>query len=355
MSKELTTKVASHIQGMLKKNSAALIKTLPRGFNYDRMCRTVINAISTTPKLAECTPASIFLSCVKAFSMGLEPNGPFGHGYLIPFNSKITVNGKKTWVKECQFMPGYRGLIDCARRSGEIALVKASVVHENDTVNVNAATAQELHSYNPFAEDRGKVLGYLAIFVLKDGTFDFEAMRISEINDIRERSKSKDFGPWVTDYNEMAKKTVLKRLLKRAPMSIEKPELAEAVEADHKASTGERQNNEDIIDVVGLEVSEEDRNMDQKIASEMADDNANAVINKAKKVDKANAKKETPAKPKKDSKNIAQKKEMMMSVIDDNCKDMIELSGITDAYALQLWNDAGQDVQTFAEALMALD
>jgi len=240
--KSLVNTTAGQIQAMLKKNQEALIRTLPRGFNYDRMCRSVVNAISTTPAIAKCTPASIFLSTVRAFSMGLEPNGPLGQGYLVPFGN------------QCQFMPGYRGLIDISRRTGEIALFKAVAVHEKDSFNVNADKYNELHTYDPFSEDRGKIVGYYAVYVLKDGYFDFEPMRLSEIEEIRKRSKCSNNGPWVTDFSEMCKKTVIKRLAKRAPASIE---LAQAIELDHKAQAGESQDG--IIDITGIEVTEEEQ------------------------------------------------------------------------------------------------
>lgn len=243
--RSLTVVTSERVKDMLTKNRDALIRSLPAGFNVDRMSRVVINAISTTPAIAECTPATIFLSAVRAFSCGLEPNGALNEGYLVPFFNSKSGN------KECQFMPSYRGLIQLARRSGEIAGVYAKTVHENDEFEVEEGTFRSItHKPNYFGQ-RGKAIGYYAVFTLKDGSQDFEVMGFEEIEAIRKRSKAGNNGPWQTDYDEMAKKTVLKRLLKRAPGKIE---IAAAVENDNKAAMGEEQGA--IIDIEGLEVDD---------------------------------------------------------------------------------------------------
>ena len=236
--KNLTTVTAGKVKDLLEKNRGALMKSLPQGFNYERMCRVVINAISTTPAIAECRPDTIFLSTVRAFSCGLEPNGALNEGYLVPF-----FNGK-SGQKECQFMPSYRGLINLARRSGEISKIYAKTVHENDEFEVEEGTEQRIRHTPDYFGNRGKAVGYYAVFTLKDGSVDFEIMGAQEIEAVRSRSKAKSSGPWQTDYDEMAKKTVLKRLLKRAPARIE---LGSAMEYDHRAAMGDDQS--DIIDV----------------------------------------------------------------------------------------------------------
>lgn len=241
---------AAVVKQMLEKNRSSLIKSLPRGFdNYDRMSRAVINAISTTPQLAQCTPDSLFLSIVKGFAYGLEPNGLLGHGYLVPFKDK--------GVMKAQFMPGYRGLIDLARRTGEISEVYATEVYENDKFEVSLGTEKSLIHKPDMFSDRGQVKGWYAVFRLKDGSVDFEIMGKSDIEKIRKLSKAggSDFSPWNSGhYDEMARKTVIKKLLKRAPQSIE---CAAVVDADNRAAMGEAQDNSDIIDIVGGMVEDE--------------------------------------------------------------------------------------------------
>lgn len=249
MSTSLTKSTAVMVSDLLDKNRSKIIKSLPNGFNYDRMCRTVVNAVSVTPKIAECTAGSIFLSCVKAFTMGLEPNGALAEGYLVPFRN----NNKG--VMECQFMPGYRGLINLVRRSGQIANIYASAIHKNDTIEIQEGTTKSIVHKPDYFGDRGVVVGYYAVMVDKEGNSDFEVMSIGEIEKIRKRSKSANNGPWVTDFDEMAKKTVLKRLMKRAPMSIE---LAKGVESDNKISMGEP--DDGVIDIDGIEIPDDMNN-----------------------------------------------------------------------------------------------
>lgn len=244
----LAKKTAGIVSAYLVKNKEVILKTLPHGFNYDRMCRTVINAICTTPILAKCDAGSIFLSTVRGFALGLEPNGALSEGYLVPYwNSK-----KNTY--EAQFMPSYRGLVNLARRSGEITEIYAKAVCENDTFEVEEGTERKIIHKPGYTKKRGAAVCYYAVFKTVSGGVDFEVMSRDEIDAIKSRSKSVQSGktcPWDTDYDEMAKKTVMKRLLKRAPMSIE---FADAVKAETAAAMGEEADNSDILDIEGLEV-----------------------------------------------------------------------------------------------------
>lgn len=243
----IAKQTATQVNTMLAKNKTAIMATLPKGFNYDRMCRTLINAISTTPQLANCTPASLFLSSVRSFSLGLEPNGALAEAYLVPYwNSKKACN-------EAQFMPSYRGLQNLARRSGEIVELFSKTVKSNDVFDVEEGTERKIIHKPNYTKDRGDLVCVYAVFKTKDGNVDFEVMSIDEVDAIRMRSKASSSGPWVTDYEEMAKKTVMRRLLKRAPMSIE---LASAVAFDNNAAVGDFDKSGDIIDLGDIDISD---------------------------------------------------------------------------------------------------
>lgn len=241
----LAVQVATSVNAQLKKNRDVIMATLPKGFNYDRMCRTVINAISTNAELAKCSPASIFMSTVRSFSLGIEPNGALAEGYLIPF-----WNSKKHSM-EAQFMPSYRGLQALARRSGEIADVYAKEVREKDFFEAEEGTERKITHKPDYTKNRGDAVCYYAVFHTKDGSVDFEVMSKDEIDEIRRLSKSADRGPWADHYSEMAKKTVMKRLLKRAPMSIE---LASTINLDNKVASGEAV--DDVLEIEGLEIDD---------------------------------------------------------------------------------------------------
>jgi len=246
VSTKTTKSTAEIVKYHFDKNREAIMRSLPKGFNYDRICRAVINAISINKSLMECTPTSIFLSTIKAFSLGIEPNSPLQEGYLIPFNNR------QKGAKEAQFMPSYRGLIQLARRSGEIKVIYAREVYKNDEIEIVDGTERKLIHKPKFFEKRGDLIGFYAVFTTRDGSSDFEVMSKGDVEDIRKRSKSPNEGPWVTDYNEMGRKTVIKKISKRMPMSIE---FARAVEEDNKALDGKIG---DVIDIEGLEIPPEE-------------------------------------------------------------------------------------------------
>jgi len=188
---------------------------LPKHITPDRMIRMALTLINQTPRLQECTKESVMSCLFQSAQLGLEP-GPLGQVYYIPFYDKR----KGAFV--AQFVPGYKGLIDLARRGGKVNSLYAACVFENEEFEILLGLERNL-KHTPLSPDkRGKnYKGFYAVVRYIDNSFDFEFMWPEEVESIRARSRSKDDGPWVTDYEEMAKKTVLKRLLKRQSMSSE--------------------------------------------------------------------------------------------------------------------------------------
>lgn len=204
---------------------------LPQHLSPDRLLRVALTAILRTPALLDCTRESI-LSCVlTAAQLGLEPDQFLGQAYLIPFR-----NNKKG-VMECQIMPGYRGYISLARRTGEVQSVNAQVVYTRDKFDLVYGLEERLE-HRPAEGDRGEPRGAYVVFHYKDGSRSFDYMSTSDIERIRKRSKTPDNGPWVTDWDEMAKKTVIKRHAKLAPMSVE---FARATALEDRALSGKSQ------------------------------------------------------------------------------------------------------------------
>ena len=236
---------AMQVKGLLEKYRGQITAALPRHVSADRIMRVAVGAISRTPQLGECTPESLFSCIVQSSTLGLEPSGPLGEAYMVPF-----WNNKKG-VREATFIPGYRGLINLARRSGDVTLFYADVICENDKYKIRRGSEPQLE-HEIALGDRGKPIAYYAVFHTKDGAKDFEVMTEHDIEGIRKRSKAGDSGPWQTDYEEMAKKTVIRRLAKRAPMSVE---LAKAVEIDNRVAMGEDPDFSDVIDTIGVDVS----------------------------------------------------------------------------------------------------
>lgn len=201
---------------------------LPKHLSADRLLRVAFTSILRTPGLLECTRESL-LSCIMTCAqLGLEPDQFLGQAYLIPFK-----NAKKG-VKECQLMPGYRGYIALARRTGEVQSVSSQVVYSKDKFILQYGLEEKL-DHQPAEGDRGVPKGVYVVFHYKDGSQSFDYMSLSDVERIRKRSKTPQDGPWVTDWDEMAKKTVIKRHVKLAPMSVE---FAHAVALEDRGLAG---------------------------------------------------------------------------------------------------------------------
>lgn len=203
------------MQQYIKQMQGEIKKALPSVMTPERFSRIVLSALSTNPKLAETTPQSFLGAMMTAAQLGVEPNTPLGQAYLIPF-----YNGK-AHALECQFQLGYKGLIDLAYRSGEVSTIMAQVVYENDEFEYAFGLEPKL-VHRPALEDRGDPKYVYAMFRTKDGGFGYEVMSIADIRaHAKKYSKAYNTGPWQTNFEEMAKKTVLKRVLKYAPLKSE--------------------------------------------------------------------------------------------------------------------------------------
>ena len=152
---------------------------------------------------------------MTAAQLGMEPNTPLGQAYLIPFYNN------KTHCSECQFQLGYKGLIDLAYRSGEVSIFQAQVVYEHDSFNYSFGLEPVL-KHIPAASDRGEPTYVYAMFRTKEGGFGFDVMSMDAVRTFAQQySKSFSSGPWQRNFEEMAKKTVIKQALKYAPISTE--------------------------------------------------------------------------------------------------------------------------------------
>lgn len=198
------------MQAYIKQMEPAIKAALPSVLTPERFTRITMSALSSNPKLQECSPQSFLGAMMTAAQLGMEPNTPLGQAYLIPFRNHGNM--------ECQFQLGYKGMIDLAYRSGEVSIIQAHTVHENDEFTYELGLDPKL-SHRPAMKDRGPAVAYYAMFRTKDGGFGFQVMSIDEVKNHASRySKSYDNGPWKTNFDEMAKKTVLKKVLKYAPL-----------------------------------------------------------------------------------------------------------------------------------------
>lgn len=205
------------MQGLIQAMEPQIRKALPSVITPERFTRMVLTALSSTPKLQTCTPQSFLGAMMQAAQLGVEPNTPLGQAYLIPYGNV------------CQFQLGYKGLIDLAYRSGEVSSIQAHEVHEGDEFSFEYGLEPKL-KHIPAQKDRGNVIMYYAVLKLKNGGVGFEVMSREDVEKFAmKKSKAYRSGPWQTDFDEMAKKTVLKKVLKYAPL---KTEFARAVATD---------------------------------------------------------------------------------------------------------------------------
>lgn len=224
---------AETIRVMLEKSKQQISLALPRHLNADRMLRIAMTSVRRTPELLACTPQSLVGAVIQAAQLGLEPDGVLGHAYLVPF--------KET----CQLIVGYKGYIDLARRSGQLSTIYARVVYAGDQFDYSFGLEETLQHIPSRDPKPGDIIFAYAVIKMKDGGVQFDVMNRREIDAIRERSASKNNGPWVTDFAEMAKKTILRRVCKMAPLSVE---VARAVALDERADLGLPQQLEDVVD-----------------------------------------------------------------------------------------------------------
>lgn len=211
------------IKDYIRSMEGEIAKALPSVITPERFTRITLSALSTNPKLAECTPASFLGAMMTAAQLGVEPNTPLGQAYLIPYH-----NGKKRCM-ETQFQLGYKGLIDLAYRSGEVSIIQAQTVYSNDKFSYAFGLEPKL-DHIPALSDRGEAIAFYAMFRTKDGGYGFEVMSIDDVRAHAQKfSKSFGSGPWQTNFEEMAKKTVLKKVLKYAPL---KSDFVRAVSTD---------------------------------------------------------------------------------------------------------------------------
>jgi recombination protein RecT len=259
---------------------AQIKAALPRHMTPERLARIVTTEIRKVPKLAECTPVSFFGAVIQCAQLGLEPGNALGHAYLLPYG------------KDVQLIIGYRGMIDLARRSGQIVSIDARAVYEGDKfecrLGLDPHIEHEPDWNNPNRTQGDKLQFVYAVAKLKDGGIQFDVMSRAEVEAIRGRSKAGNGGPWKTDYQAMALKTVVRRLFKFLPVSIE---IQTAVGLDERAEMGLPQDNGAVID--GQFTTVDDGYVDQstgEISDQRAQQQASTLdyVTLLSQVDKAN-------------------------------------------------------------------
>ena len=251
---------------------------LPKHINTDRFVRIAITTIRQNPKLAQCSQESLLGALMVSAQLGLEP-GTLGQCYLIPFENK------KAGTVECQFQIGYKGLIELLRRSGQLSDIYSYTVYENDDFNIEYGLLRTL-THKPNFDERGEIKGFYAVAILKDGAKAFEYMTKDEVVKHEEKYRKGSYknDVWNKNFEEMAQKTVVKKLLKWLPVSVEFLEMAAKDEKSFKVIDDKStevqeieilENNGDIINAeTGEFITEAGDNKDvDKVAESLFPDN----------------------------------------------------------------------------------
>ena len=247
MSNLVAAKKAPDVAQLLKSQLAEIKRALPTHLSPDRFARIALTELRKNPQLTQCDPFSFLGAVIQCAQLGLEPGNGLGHAYLIPFKNR------KLGVTECQFIPGYKGLIDLCRRSGQIDSISARVVYEKDFFEFEYGDDERI-KHRPYVvpvDDEGKPMGdagrimfVYAIAKLKDGGVQREVMTREQIMRVRDRGNTNPV--WETDFDEMARKTVVRRIVKYLPVSAS---LSTAISADNSAYNGETQENWKALDI----------------------------------------------------------------------------------------------------------
>lgn len=199
--------VIDQVRDAITKMTPQFKAALPTHVSPEKFVRVVMTAIQMTPALLEADRRTLFSAAMRASQMGLLPDGR--EGAIVTFG------------KQCQFMPMMGGILKMLRNSGELASIDAQLVHQNDKFTYRPGfDLVPLHEPDWFG-DRGAVIGVYCVAKMKDGAAYVEVMSKAQVEKVREVSRSKGNGPWVQWWDEMARKTVVRRLAKRLPMSTD--------------------------------------------------------------------------------------------------------------------------------------
>lgn len=215
---------------MLDSRSSGLLELLPSAAAVSRFRRIVIQAIAKTPALLECTPESLVLAVFEAAQNGLEPTGAVGGAHLVPFNEKVAKNPDR-WEKRVQMIPDYRGVIrlvtapdPITHAPSEVLAIEAGVVKEGDEFDYARGTEAWIAHKPSLQPDRSAraTTHVYSVARLRNGERLIEVMDRADVERIRQKRRNADaFSPWSTDWDEMGKKTVVKRHSKYLPVRPE--------------------------------------------------------------------------------------------------------------------------------------
>lgn len=207
------------VADLIEAQKGEIARALPKHLDPDRLARIAVTVVKQTKGLSDCDPTSLLGALMTCAQLGLEP-GPLGEAYFVPYGRKVT------------FIPGYKGLLKLAWQSGLLRDIYAEIAYEHDDFRVVRGLKRDIvhEEPQPFGTERGKPIGVYAVAHLVSGGEVFVVLTVAQVEAIRGRSASSRSGPWVTDWEAMAKKTAVRQLVRWLPMSTSKLEQAAALD-----------------------------------------------------------------------------------------------------------------------------
>lgn len=236
------------IHALIEKSKSEISRAIPKHMDIEKLTRVALTTIKQNSKLLSCSETSLIASVMQASQLGLQVDSNLGYAYLVPYGT------------DCTLIVGYKGLIKLARNSGDVTMIYAECVYEHDEFSYELGLEPKL-KHIPNLDDRGKVKCVYAVAKFRDGGSQFVVMTVAEINKIKNKSKAGKHGPWVDHWEEMAKKTCVRRLSKYLPLDSD--QYNKAVVLDDQAESGDKQD-------FDLEISAalpEEEELEDKVAS----------------------------------------------------------------------------------------
>lgn len=253
--RELYVQKQNNVNALLERYKGSIAQALPSFLTADRMVRVFLTAISRTPGLMDCTQHSLMSSILTCSQLGLSPDTVLGEAFLIPFKN----NNKQ--ITECQLIIGYKGLLGLARRSGQITNIgsrpvfAAQSVLKGDDLLQAIAEGKEVGDYFRYSygleetlehepgsiTDPARITHFYSVAKFTNGGHVFNVMTRKQVEVIRDQSANYKFAKykektiWVTNFEEMGNKTVLRRMMKFLPLS---PDMQTAIGIDEAAEYG---------------------------------------------------------------------------------------------------------------------
>lgn len=261
------------IYDVIEAGKEQFAAALPKHLSSERFTRIAITCVRQNPKLVECSVPSLLGSLMTVAQLGLEP-GVLGQCYLIPFKNA------KLGTTECQLQLGYKGMIELLRRTGQLSDIYAYPVYSNDEFNIEYGLERKLTHKPAFSNPKGRglIVGFYSVAILKDGTRAFEYMTDSEIKAHEEKYRKGKFKNdiWVKNYEEMAMKTVTKKMLKWLPISVE---MIETLRKDNGTFEVNKETKEVVqAETPEMNIFEDAEVIDQETGEILKEDDKNADV-----------------------------------------------------------------------------